>query len=109
MSTSRRRAALAAALLGGCVLAATAFLLRNHALETWHLWRLESPEPGVRSGALKALRSLATMRSAPALVGILQGDAALRKEAAEALLEVIERSEERRVGKESRDGWSAYD
>ena len=91
MSSRRKRAAIAAAIAGGCVLAATAFLVRNDAIEMWQLWRLESPEPARRSRALKAIRPFATMRSAPALVGILRGDAGLRKEAAEVLLDVLDR------------------
>ena len=86
MRFRRKHAAVAVALVGGSVLAASAFLFRNDIIEMWHLARLGSKDPEARRAALTALEPLASSRSVPALLAIVEEDGACRNQALQVLI-----------------------
>ena len=91
MKLRGKHAAIAVALVGGGVLATSAFLFRNDILEMWHASRLESKDPAERRAALDALRGIASGPSIPALLRIVEEDRSLREAALALLLDASPR------------------
>jgi len=68
------RAATTTALLGTLVLVVTGFLLKDHAVERWYLWKLESKDEAVREYAAGKLAEMGSRRAIPRLVELFRQD-----------------------------------
>src|SRR5688572_19835065 len=119
MRFRRKHVAVSVALLGGGVLAASAFLFRNDIIEMWHVARLGSKDTDERKAALTALEPLASSRSVPALLAIVEEDSACRNQAVGVLIAASPRmrSSTRRdavlflrrfIGGGREEAWEAY-